>query len=191
MIKISREVASVAIFVPKTREDFLKYSCDLTFDPNTANQELLLSEGNKRVTRRKWEDYPDHPDRFIGHAQVLCEQGFSRRVYWEVELEQEKFGAGIAVVYKSISAKGNFRTDEKAWCLQFTGKECSFWHLGEKTEISISPTSRIGVYVDYRAGTLSFYNVSDSMTLLHSVNITFTESIYPGFWVSSSLKLCS
>ncbi|XP_063049986.1 tripartite motif-containing protein 16-like [Engraulis encrasicolus] len=196
MIKISGEVASVEIIVqqePKTREDFLKYSCNLTFNPNTAHYCLTLSEGNKRLTCGDWWLCPAHPDRFI-LGQVLCEQGFTRRVYWEVELEQCCYGAEIAVVYKSISTECDFQNDEKAWCLECKNGQCSFWHLNKETEISISPTSRIGVYVDYRAGTLSFYNVSDSMTLLLSKpDITFTEPIYPGFWVdsSSSLKLCS
>ncbi|XP_063076771.1 E3 ubiquitin/ISG15 ligase TRIM25-like [Engraulis encrasicolus] len=196
MIKISGEVASVEIVIPqepKTRKDFLKYSCNLTFDPNTAHHWLVLSEGNKRVTRGEEQRYPYHPDRFINHAQVLCEQGFSRSVYWEVEQEQEDFGVEIAVVYKSISAECNFLNDEKAWCLECKNGQCSFWHLDQETEISIIPSSRIGVYVDHRAGTLSFYNVSDSMALLLSVTIRFTEPIYPGFWVNGgdSLKLCS
>lgn len=53
--------------------------------------------------------------------------------------------------------------------------------------------SRIGVYLDFRGGTLSFYNVSDAMVLLHKVKATFNQPVYPGFWVGlgSSLKLCS
>ncbi|XP_063076825.1 tripartite motif-containing protein 16-like [Engraulis encrasicolus] len=198
MIKISGEVASVEIVIPqepKNREDFLKYSWDLTFNPNTAHHRLTLSEGNKRVTSGEEQRYPDHPERFISYAQVLCEQGFSRRVYWEVELEQKKDSeVEIAVSYKSrTSSLCNFRKDRNASCLLCKDGQCSFWRLGKETKISIIPTSRIGVYVDYRAGTLSFYSVSDSVTLLHSVKITFTEPIYPGFWVNvgSSLKLCS
>uniref|UniRef100_A0A668SHR0 E3 ubiquitin/ISG15 ligase TRIM25-like n=1 Tax=Oreochromis aureus TaxID=47969 RepID=A0A668SHR0_OREAU len=36
---------------PKTRAGFLKYSHEITLDPNTANKYLLLSEGNRKVTR--------------------------------------------------------------------------------------------------------------------------------------------
>uniref|UniRef100_A0A8C7CC18 Tripartite motif-containing protein 16-like n=1 Tax=Oncorhynchus kisutch TaxID=8019 RepID=A0A8C7CC18_ONCKI len=71
---------------PKTREEFLEYSCQLTLDPNTAHKELRLSEGNRKVT---WSDndqlYPDHPDRFTTRPQVLCREGLSGACYWEVE----------------------------------------------------------------------------------------------------------
>uniref|UniRef100_A0A3P9DJJ9 E3 ubiquitin/ISG15 ligase TRIM25-like n=1 Tax=Maylandia zebra TaxID=106582 RepID=A0A3P9DJJ9_9CICH len=50
---------------PKTRAGFLKYSCEITLDPNTANKQLLLSEGNRKATLMKQEQsYSDHPDRF-------------------------------------------------------------------------------------------------------------------------------
>ncbi|KAI2665778.1 Stonustoxin subunit alpha [Labeo rohita] len=51
---------------------------------------------------------------------------------------------------------------------------------------------RIGVYVDVSAGTLSFYSVSDTMSLIHTEQITFTQTLYPGFSVypGSSVKLC-
>ncbi|XP_063049948.1 tripartite motif-containing protein 16-like [Engraulis encrasicolus] len=197
MTKISGEVASVEIIMPqepKTREEFLKYSCNMTFDPNTAHSTITLSEGNKKATRKEEQSYPDHPERFLTHAQVLGEQGFSGRVYWEVELDPTEYPeADIAVAYKSISAECDFRNDEKSWCLLWMIDRCSFWHLDEKTYISIIPTSRIGVYVDHREGRLSFYNVSDTMTLLHTVNVTFTEPIYPGFWLEykTSAKFCS
>lgn len=59
--------------------------------------------------------------------------------------------------------------------------------------LSAQCASRIGVYLDFRGGTLSFFNVSDAMVLLHKEKITFTQPLYPGFWVGlgSTLKLCS
>ncbi|KAJ7984601.1 hypothetical protein DPEC_G00356470 [Dallia pectoralis] len=51
MDKLSRIVTTVQIgppAEPKTREDFLSYSCQLTLDPNTAYQNLCLSEGDRK-----------------------------------------------------------------------------------------------------------------------------------------------
>ncbi|KAL1006433.1 hypothetical protein UPYG_G00072310 [Umbra pygmaea] len=64
----------------------IKYACELTFNPNTAFKRLVLSEGNKTVTRTKEDQpYPDHPDRFDYWDQVLCRQELSGCSYWEVQ----------------------------------------------------------------------------------------------------------
>ncbi|XP_073703160.1 tripartite motif-containing protein 16-like protein [Garra rufa] len=51
---------------------------------------------------------------------------------------------------------------------------------------------RVGVYVDHGAGSLSFYSVSDTMSLIHTEHTTFTQTLYPGFrvWSGSSVSLC-
>ncbi|XP_063049310.1 tripartite motif-containing protein 16-like [Engraulis encrasicolus] len=178
-----------------TREDFLKYSCHFTLDPNTANIYLHLSEGNRRVEmRREVQSYPDHPDRFDYYHQVLCREGVSARCYWEVERSGD---VRIAVSYKSISRKGVgnecvFGRNDQSWSLLLTSSSSSFWHNNEVTVLPLVASSRIGVYVDHRAGTLAFYSISgDTMTLLHRVHTTFTHTLYPGFWLDSgsSVKL--
>ncbi|KAK7877069.1 hypothetical protein WMY93_032224 [Mugilogobius chulae] len=71
---------------PKTRDDFLQYSTQITLDPNTVNTQLCLSDGNRRVTlTRKDQKYPDHPDRFSVY-QVLSRESLTGRSYWEMEL---------------------------------------------------------------------------------------------------------
>ncbi|KAJ8377150.1 hypothetical protein SKAU_G00077300, partial [Synaphobranchus kaupii] len=60
-VKISQTVDDIHILEPRTREDFLQYSCRLTLDPNTAYKHLCLSEGNREVTRvEEIQSYPDH-----------------------------------------------------------------------------------------------------------------------------------
>ena len=72
---------------PKTRADFLRYSQEITLDPNTANKHLLLSEGNRKVTLMRGEQsYSDHTDRFTGWPQVLSRESLTGRCYWEVEV---------------------------------------------------------------------------------------------------------
>ncbi|XP_063049313.1 tripartite motif-containing protein 16-like [Engraulis encrasicolus] len=180
---------------PVTREDFLQYSCHFTLDPNTAHTHLHLSEGNRRV---EWRDedqsYPDHPDRFDYYEQVLCREGVSARCYWEVERSGEVL---IAVSYKSISRKGNgceclFGYNDQSWRLDLRSSSSSFYHNSKETELPLVASSRIGVYVDHRAGTLAFYSISgDTMTLLHRVHTTFTHTLYPRFYLHprSSVRL--
>ncbi|KAJ8377090.1 hypothetical protein SKAU_G00076700, partial [Synaphobranchus kaupii] len=200
LIKASGRVGDVHILEPKTREDFLLYSCQLTLDPNTAHPHLRLSEGNREVTRvEEIQSYPDHPERFNCCEQVLCREGLSGRCYWEAEWsENGDDRVDIAVSYKEISRKGDgddceLGCNNKSWTLDCSPSSYSFWHNDKSTEIPVPSSSRIGVYLDHRAGTLSFYSVSDTMTLLHRVQTTFTQPLYPGLWVlyiGSSVKLC-
>nr|XP_029504423.1 tripartite motif-containing protein 16-like isoform X1 [Oncorhynchus nerka] len=170
---------------PKTREQLLQYSCQLTLDPNTANTDLSLSKGNRKVTYTdQVQPYPDHPDRFTNYYQVLCREGLSGRCYWEMEWSGECFD--IAVSYKDISRTeraSGFRLNDKSWSLECSSDGYCFIHNNVETKVSGPQSSRVGVYLDHKAGTLSFYRVSDTMTLLHSVQTTFTQPLYPGFYL--------
>nr|XP_023673974.1 tripartite motif-containing protein 16-like isoform X1 [Paramormyrops kingsleyae] len=182
------------VLVPRNRAEFLQYSCQLTLDPNTANRNLHLSEGNRVVTwKEETQSYPGHQQRFDPRLYVLCTEGLTGRCYWEVEWSGT--GAGIAVTYKGISRKGEsddswLGFNDKSWCLYCYPSNYSFRYNKEKTVIFGSPSPRIGVYLDHRAGNLSFYSISDTVTLLHRVQATFTEPLYPGFYVNSTVKLC-
>nr|XP_055059304.1 tripartite motif-containing protein 16-like [Misgurnus anguillicaudatus] len=180
---------------PNTREQFLQYYLGFTLDPNTAHKYLHLSNGNRVITdTNRVQPYPDHPDRFDFYHQVLCSESVNGRCYWEVEWSDE---VDISVSYKSINRKGDsddcrFGCNDQSWCLWCSESSCSFWHNNIDTELPIvSRSSRIGVYVDHSAGSLSFYSVSDTMTLIHKVNTTFTKPLYPGFEINkgSTVKL--
>ncbi|XP_062846283.1 tripartite motif-containing protein 16-like, partial [Trichomycterus rosablanca] len=195
--KIPDEVKKVRITSPpepEIREDFLQYVCRFTLDPNTVNKNLRLSEENKVATCSRTLQYPDHPDRFNIYSQVVCRESVSGRCYWEVEWSGNDW-VFIAVSYKSISRKGGgyecwFGGNDQSWSLFCSPCSFLFWHNKKNTEIPIMPSSsRIGVYVDYEAGTLSFYSVSDTMKLLHRVQTTFTQLLYPGFRVGLESKV--
>ncbi|KAG7487355.1 hypothetical protein MATL_G00022350, partial [Megalops atlanticus] len=181
--------------VSRSTQRLLKYACHLTLDPNTAHRNLSLSEGNRKATwRRKEQPYPDHPERFDFWPQVLCREGLSGRCYWEAEWNGSR--ARIGVAYKGISRKRGdscLGRNDKSWCLSSSRDSHSALHNGIMKEIPAlsSPSHRIGVYLDWPAGTLSFYSVSsDTLTLLHTFHTTFTEPLYPGFEVASSVSLC-
>ncbi|ROL48417.1 Tripartite motif-containing protein 16-like protein [Anabarilius grahami] len=192
---------------PRTRNDFLKYPHRITLDLNTVNEFLLLSESNTVITNTWPEElYPDHPDRFDVHHQVLCgESVCDQRCYWEMEWSGEY--VFISVSYESISRKGRghecaFGFNDQSWSLICYSSRYSFYHNNIVTDLPVKPIIsrtvnvnhyRVGVYVDHSAGTLSFYSVSgDTMILIHTVQTTFTQPLYPGFRVDyeSSVKLC-
>ncbi|XP_064872105.1 NACHT, LRR and PYD domains-containing protein 12-like isoform X2 [Oncorhynchus nerka] len=176
-----------------------KYVCDLTLDLNTVNRLLSLSEENRKVTwRREEQPYPDHPERFEDCRQVLCREGLTGRCYWEVEWSGR--GAVIGVTYKGISRRGGVKEcylgwNDKSWSLNCSDNSYIAWHNNNPTTIDVPSSSshRVGVYLDWPAGTLSFYRASsDTLTHLITFTSTFTEPLYPGIYVcvDSSVSLC-
>nr|XP_024001757.1 neoverrucotoxin subunit beta-like [Salvelinus alpinus] len=166
-----------------------KYVCHLTLDPNTAHPNLILSEGNRKVTRvEEKQHYENHPDRFDFYPQVLCREVLSGgRYYWEVERDGDR--AYIGVVFKGMKRKGGgvdcwIGANRKSWRVYCSHRGYDFYHTGFCSRSIPGPVSkRVGVYLDWPAGTLSFYSVSFSGTLTHlyTEHTTFTEPLYPGF----------
>ncbi|XP_073669314.1 E3 ubiquitin/ISG15 ligase TRIM25-like isoform X1 [Paramisgurnus dabryanus] len=196
--KISGEVPYISVISEelKTREDFLQYFKQFTLDSNTVNKYIQLSDGNRTATYTNTDhQYPDHPDRFDFWRQVLCRESLCGCCYWEVEWSGD---VGISASYKSISRKGSglecwFGFNDQSWSLNCSDFSCFFSHNNKLTELPVVLSScRIGVYVDHSKGSLSFYSVSDKMNLIHRVNTTFTQPLYPGFnIISGSVNLCN
>ncbi|KAL7824722.1 hypothetical protein SRHO_G00344560 [Serrasalmus rhombeus] len=192
-----------------------KYAVRLTLDPNTVSRRLSLSEGNRKVKRvDEDQPYPDHPDRFDRWPQVLSVESLTGRCYWEVEWSGMK--VDIAVSYRGIKRTGGrcrnttygsgtggytitikgdecqFGRSNQSWCLTCNdGYPSTVWHNNQFTDLSArpSPSDRVGVYLDWESGTLSFYTVSpDTRTLTHmyTLTTTFTEPLYAGFQVERS-----
>ncbi|XP_059904984.1 NLR family CARD domain-containing protein 3-like [Gadus macrocephalus] len=173
-----------------------KYACDLTLDPNTAHRQLSLSEDNRKVT---WveedQSCPDHPERFDSCRQVLGREALTGRCYWEVE---RKGWVHIGVTYRGITRRGEgddskLGVNNKSWSLYCLDDRYSAWYNGIKTALPLPPagSTRVGVYLDRPAGSLSFYRVSpgggassDTLTHLHTFWSSFTQKdLLPGVGV--------
>ncbi|XP_014896904.1 tripartite motif-containing protein 16-like isoform X1 [Poecilia latipinna] len=198
---ISLKVPEVDVLLsgpePRTRDDFLRYSQEITLDPNTAQMNLLLSEGNRKVTLMKQSQfYPDHPERLSVKFQVLSKQSLSRRCYWEVQWGgQGGRGSYVAVAYKDVYKTDSvFGQNDTSWSLFCCPNNHQFWYNSIRTPIPGSEFSRVGVYLDQPAGTLSFYNVSESMILIHRVQTSFTQPLYAGiqlwFSIGDTAEIC-
>ncbi|XP_033942070.1 tripartite motif-containing protein 16-like [Pseudochaenichthys georgianus] len=182
---------------PASRAGFLQYSQEITLDPNTAHTQLLLSEGSRKATLMgPHHSYSSHPDRFTLYPQVLSRESLTGRCYWEVEWRGE--AVCVAVADKNISRSGGgdesgFGNNDKSWSLDCYLNRYSFCYNNIQTPVSGPPSSRVGVYLDHRAGVLSFYSVSETMTLLHRVQTTFTQPLHSGVrlcYVGATVELC-
>ncbi|KAF3688116.1 NLR family CARD domain-containing protein 3 CARD15-like protein Caterpiller protein 16.2 [Channa argus] len=170
--------------------------CKLTWDLNTAHKNLQLSLKSVSSVNKK-QSYPHHPDRFDYWHQLLCREALTDRCYWEVEWKGD---VSIAVTYGGIRRKGRsfgcrFGFTDQSWTLCCSDDGYSVSHNNKRTELTLSSSvsNRVAVYVDYAAGVLSYYKVSSGELIhLHTFNTTFTEPLYPGFWVGpcSSVSLC-
>uniref|UniRef100_A0A8C6WFS4 Tripartite motif-containing protein 16-like n=1 Tax=Neogobius melanostomus TaxID=47308 RepID=A0A8C6WFS4_9GOBI len=128
---------------PITREDFLRYARDITLDPNTANTYRFSV----------W--------------QVLSREELTGRCYWELEWSGD---VEVAAAYKDTERNCYFGQNDKSWALLCHGSGYSFYYNNVQSKLSGPVGSRIGVYLDYSAGALSFYRVQDqTMKLLHRV----------------------
>lgn len=167
----------------------------MTLDRETANLDLILSDDRKTVWFSGKHNPPDIPKRFTGNLSVLGSQGFtSGRHYWEVEM-QNKGSWALGVALESVPRKEslNLLRSEKVWALQLD------W-TGQYRAERVSPyplalgkaPQRIRVHLDYEAGQVTFYNAKD-MTQILQFEATFTEKVFPYFWVCSQgshIRVC-
>ncbi|MBN3310455.1 TRI39 ligase, partial [Amia calva] len=161
-----------------------QYAVDVTLDPNTAYHKLILSEDGKQVrVGNVRQALPDSPLRFDHCPCVLGKQGFhSGRHYWEVEVG-EKTDWDLGVARESINRKGQNTLSPKYgyWAVWLRNGSEYKALTSPSLPLSLSTKPRrIGVYLDYQAGQVSFYNV-DTSVHIHTFTDTFTEKLYPFF----------
>ncbi|XP_062244275.1 E3 ubiquitin/ISG15 ligase TRIM25-like [Platichthys flesus] len=182
----------------RMRAAFLRFSCRLSLDPDTAHPTLILLEGPQGAhCGEEPQSYPPHPQRFDSVAQVLCREGqFGGASYWEVEWR----GGGwidIGVTYRGIGRKGGGKPcllgrNENSWRLRCTHAGYAAWHDNRKTTVAAPPCPRIGVFLERQKGVLSFYSVSDTVVLLYTFRCLFSQPLYPAFRLDldSTLLIC-
>lgn len=182
---------------PETREDFLKYTRCLTFDPDTIHHFLRVTEDNRKLTNTSpWQhSYPDNPERFDYWRQAMTSDSlYEGRHYIEVELSGE--GAHVGVTYKSIDRKGEQSTscitgNDFSWCIGRNSRGFFAWHAGVEAPLEVTEITRVGLYVDFHRGSVCFYDVTGPMRLLHKYMADFIEPLYITAWLSKKDNIVS
>ncbi|XP_039597994.1 E3 ubiquitin-protein ligase TRIM39-like [Polypterus senegalus] len=159
-------------------------AADVTFDPETANQWLIVSEDGKEVRDTDtWQRVTDNPKRFDRYPIVLAREGFtSGRHYWEVEVGG-KTNWDLGVARESVNRKGEITVspDNGYWtvCLRNENEYKAFDYSSVILPLRVKPQT-VGVFLDYDEGQVSFYN-AQSRSHLYTFTDSFTEPLYPYF----------
>ncbi|XP_028933404.1 stonustoxin subunit alpha-like [Ornithorhynchus anatinus] len=148
-----------------------------SLDPETANEYLCLSQGNKSV---EWVIPPQvvsqHRKRFVGEAYVLGSTGFnSGQHYWEVEVEGKGL-CKIGVATESVERKSSRGHEETIWSLTI----CTPFHvlIGDEPDPNIEVPRVVGVLLDYEEGQVTFFN-AETQDEIHTYPACFKEKIFP------------
>ncbi|XP_035772445.1 E3 ubiquitin-protein ligase TRIM21-like [Neolamprologus brichardi] len=160
---------------------------DVTLDPDTAHHWLILSDDRKQVhcgeVRRK-RKLPYNPKRFTYFVNVLGEQSFSSgRFYFEVQVKG-KTDWDLGVVTESINRKGNIRLIPQNGFWTVWLRDGSEYSAREDNKIKLSLKSapeKVGVFVDYEGGLVSFYDVDAAALIYSFTGCSFTENLHPYF----------
>ncbi|XP_020365089.2 E3 ubiquitin-protein ligase TRIM39-like [Oncorhynchus kisutch] len=162
-----------------------QYAIAVTLDPDTAHPNLILSEDGKQVRHGNTEtNRPNTPKRFDKSINVLGKEGFSSgRFYYEVTVKG-KTDWDLGVARESINRNGNITLSAK------NGYWTVWLRNGDQYKALSSPSvllqlrekpQKVGVFVDYEEGQVSFYDVEARSHIYSFTCCTFTEKLYPFF----------
>ncbi|XP_048034577.1 E3 ubiquitin-protein ligase TRIM39-like [Megalobrama amblycephala] len=163
-----------------------KFAVDVTLDPDTAHPRLILSDDGKQVSHGDIKkNVPENSKRFDAWFCVLAKQGFSSgRFYYEVQVKG-KTDWGLGVIRESINRKEKITlTSVNGVWTVFLRNENQYIAC-DNPVVSLSlrvKPEKVGVFVDYEEGLVSFYDVGSRSLIYSFTGQTFTEKLYPLFY---------
>ncbi|XP_068091085.1 E3 ubiquitin-protein ligase TRIM11-like [Hyperolius riggenbachi] len=179
-----------------TGGSIIQEATDILLDINTAHNKLHISDDMKIVCRSDIsQNRPETPERFQTYPQVISSQSFSSgRHYWEVDVSKSEWFS-VGMCYPSVNRRGDqsLTGHNKAWCLLnyknkfFVVHDCKWILLPD-----IVSSNRVGIYLDYEAGRLSFYDLCVPIRHLHTFTATFTEPLHAALCVvEGCINICN
>ncbi|XP_030295326.1 E3 ubiquitin-protein ligase TRIM21-like [Sparus aurata] len=178
---LSKEIERLCVRAELKRVQ--QYAVDVTLDPETANPYLILSDDGRQVSHGDVrQNLPDSQKRF-SCSSVLGKQSFSSgRFYYEVQVTG-KTNWILGVGRESISRTGNITWTPASgfWCVRLAN-ETGYEAAGSSVHLSLtSRPQKVGVFVDYEEGLVSFYEIDASALIYSFTGCNFTEKLYPYF----------
>ncbi|KAM9296781.1 E3 ubiquitin-protein ligase TRIM39-like [Gastrophryne carolinensis] len=160
-------------------------SSDLLLDVDTAANNMYVSGDRKTLSWTKINQRRLKNRSRFKSLQVVNTWAFpSGRHYWEVETSKSGEWL-IGVCYPSTERKGTksvFGNNKKSWCLSWKNGKLSAVHDQKvKPLLNLFTCQKIGIYLHFEAGRLSFYQVEEPIRHLHTFTTTFTEPLHAAF----------
>ncbi|KAG9465951.1 hypothetical protein GDO78_017478 [Eleutherodactylus coqui] len=163
-------------------------AADLLLNVHTAGNDIQISGDLKAASWSQInQNYPEKSERFQ-YDQVLSTRSFSSgQHFWEVETSETGVWF-MGMCYPSVDRKGRqswIGDNNKSWCLRrYDNVQYSVIHDGKWLQLPHSVSCHIlGIYLDYEAGQLSFYELRDPIRHLHTFTATFAEPLHVAFSV--------
>ncbi|XP_075947717.1 E3 ubiquitin-protein ligase TRIM39-like [Anarhichas minor] len=161
------------------------FAVDVTLDPDTANPSLILSDDGKHVRSAKVQQcLPDNPERFSLNPCVLGTQNFSsENFYFEVQVKR-KTEWDLGVARESINRKGNITLSPQNGYWTICLRNGNEYIAAASPSVSLSLKSqlqKVGVFVDYEEGLVSFYDIDAAALIYSFTGCSFTEKLFPYF----------
>ncbi|XP_072272870.1 E3 ubiquitin/ISG15 ligase TRIM25-like [Pyxicephalus adspersus] len=171
------------------------HGCDvspLLMDASTAHNKMELSEDLLSMADSETNHgRPESLMRFTVYNQVLSVNSFTEgQHYWEVETSTTGIW-DIGFAYSSIERDGNqsgLGDNDKSWCLRKYTKKYMAAHNSKAQSLFYEQSSQvIGIYLNYEAGRLSFYELLQPFKYLyrhiHTFTTKFTEPLHVAVYV--------
>ncbi|XP_062300183.1 E3 ubiquitin-protein ligase TRIM21-like [Scomber scombrus] len=158
-----------------------QFAVDVTLDPDTAHPNLILSDDRKQVSHGDVkQNLPDKPERFFPSTVVLGKQSFSSgKFYYEVQVKN-KIDWTLGVVRGSINRKRNIdpRPENGFWTIGLRSgyKYMALGNNHDRLYLQSSP-QKVGVFVDYEEGLVSFYDVDTEALIYSFTGCKLTENL--------------
>ncbi|TRY59906.1 hypothetical protein DNTS_010049 [Danionella cerebrum] len=162
-----------------------KHAVKVTLDPDTAHPKLILSQDGQQVrVGEVVRKIPNNIERFDESICVLGKEGFlSGRFYFEVQVK-EKTEWDVGVARESVNRKGKIKLkpQEGFWTIALRD-ENKYWALNDHpVALSLKlKLEKLGVFVDYEEGLVSFYNAASRSHIYSFTDQTFINRLYPYF----------
>lgn len=165
---------------------------EVTFDPETAHPNLILSQDLKTVTfSTTKQPYPSCPQRFTSFFQVLSTQSFYEGDHcWEVELDGSPWIIGVCYSGKlaRVGLPSALESSRSSWCLMWFENRLTAFEQGHAVPLRRTTVSRrLEIKLSFKTHRLSFYNVSPNSgkTHVYTFKANLTEPVHVAYRMMS------